>query len=46
MVEDFRRMDVKNVKACRNFFDVNINTHVDETNNVESSTGKVSTPMP
>ena len=32
MVEDFRRMDVKNVKACRNFFDVNINTHVDETN--------------
>lgn len=28
MVEDFERMDVVNVKACRNFFDVNINTHV------------------
>lgn len=28
MVEDFQRMDVMNVKACRNFFDVNINTHV------------------
>jgi len=28
MVEDFERMDVMNVKACRNFFDVNINTHV------------------
>ena len=28
MVEDFERMDVINVKACRNFFDVNINTHV------------------
>ena len=35
MVEDFRRMDVKNVKACRNFFDVNINTHVDETNTLK-----------
>ena len=28
MVEDFDRMDVMNVKACRNFFDANINTHV------------------
>lgn len=28
MVEEFQRMDVMNVKACRNFFDVNINTHV------------------
>ena len=28
MVEDFQRMDLLNVKACRNFFDVNINTHV------------------
>lgn len=28
MVEDFERMDAMNVKACRNFFDVNINTHV------------------
>lgn len=28
MVEDFERMDILNVKACRNFFDVNINTHV------------------
>ena len=28
MIEDFERMDVINVKACRNFFDVNINTHV------------------
>ena len=35
MVKDFRRMDVKNVKACRNFFDVNINTHVDETNTLK-----------
>ena len=35
MIEDFRRMDVKNVKACRNFFDVNINTHVDETNTLK-----------
>lgn len=28
MVEDFERMDVMNVKASRNFFDVNINTRV------------------
>lgn len=28
MVEDFERMDVIDVKACRSFFDVNINTHV------------------
>lgn len=35
MVEDFRRMDVKNVKACRNFFDVNINTHVDESDTLK-----------
>lgn len=28
MVEDFERMDALNVKACRNFFDVNIYTHV------------------
>ena len=32
MVEDFRRMDVKNVKA---FFDVNINTHVDESDTLK-----------
>ncbi|MDR3118227.1 MAG: family 20 glycosylhydrolase [Mediterranea sp.] len=30
MVSAYQRMDVKNVKACRNFFDVNINTHADE----------------
>lgn len=30
MVSAFERMEVKNVKACRNFFDVNINTHVDD----------------
>lgn len=30
MVEDFKRMELMNVKACRNFFDVNINTHVDK----------------
>lgn len=29
MVADFERMEKINVKACRNFFDVNINTHVD-----------------
>lgn len=34
MVQDFERMDVMNVKASRNFFDVNINTHVDETTGV------------
>jgi hexosaminidase len=28
MVEDFERMDVMGTKACRNFFDVNINTRV------------------
>lgn len=28
MVEDFKRMDIMDIKACRNFFDVNINTHV------------------
>ncbi len=28
MVTDFLRMDAMNIKACRNFFDVNINTHV------------------
>lgn len=34
MVQDFERMGAMNVKACRNFFDVNINTHVDETTGV------------
>ncbi len=28
MITDFSRMDIMNVKACRNFFDVNIDTHV------------------
>jgi hexosaminidase len=28
MPEEFERMDVMGVKACRNFFDVNVNTHV------------------
>lgn len=28
MVEDFERMDIMNVKACRSFFDVYINTRV------------------
>lgn len=32
MAGDFQRMDVMNVKACRNFFEVNINTHVDSDN--------------
>lgn len=34
MVEDFDRMDVAGVKACRNFFDVNINTHVDDADHI------------
>lgn len=29
MVTEFDRMDVMNIKACRNFFDVNVNTHAD-----------------
>ena len=29
MAEEFERLDMLNVKACRNFFDVNVNTHVD-----------------
>ena len=29
MVEEFERMDIMQVKACRNFFDVNISTHVE-----------------
>lgn len=31
MVEEFKRLDVMNVKACRNLFDVNINTHVSDS---------------
>lgn len=31
MVNAFERMELKNVHACRNFFNVNINTHVDES---------------
>lgn len=31
MTAEFDRMDVMKVKACRNFFDVNINTHADST---------------
>lgn len=31
MVEEFERLDVMNVKACRNLFDVNINTHVSDS---------------
>ena len=31
MITGFERMDIKSVKACRNFFDVNINTHVDDS---------------
>lgn len=31
MVNAFERMEVKGVEACRNFFDVNINTHVDDS---------------
>ncbi|WP_321332769.1 glycoside hydrolase family 20 protein [uncultured Bacteroides sp.] len=30
MTGDFQRMDVMHVKACRNFFNVNINTHADK----------------
>lgn len=29
MVEEFRRLDILDIKACRNFFDVNFNTKVD-----------------
>ena len=29
MAGEFERLDIMNVKACRNFFDVNINTHVE-----------------
>ncbi len=29
MKGDFKRMDAMHVKACRNFFEVNINTHVE-----------------
>lgn len=35
MVTDFQRMDILNVKACRNFFDVNINTHVGESDTLK-----------
>lgn len=31
MVNAFERMEVKNVHACRHFFDVTLNTHVDES---------------
>lgn len=31
MVNAYKRMELKNVHACRNFFEVNINTHVDES---------------
>jgi hexosaminidase len=31
MVNAYDRMALKNVDACRNFFDVNINTHADES---------------
>jgi hexosaminidase len=31
MVNAYERMALKDVKACRNFFDVNINTYVDES---------------
>lgn len=31
MVYAFERMEVKDVHACRNFFDANINTHVDDS---------------
>ena len=34
MVAEFERMDIMQVKACRNFFDVNINTHVDTNTGV------------
>jgi hexosaminidase len=30
MAGDFRRMDILQVKACRNYFDVNINTRIDK----------------
>lgn len=40
MVEEFERLDIKEVKACRNFFDVNINTRATEDGilNVELET--------
>lgn len=31
MVNAYDRMEVKNVNACRNFFEANINTHVDDS---------------
>ena len=31
MVNAYERMDLKNIRACRNFFEANINTHVDES---------------
>lgn len=40
MEEDFERLDILGVKACRNFFDVNINTRATESGilNVELET--------
>lgn len=35
MVGAFERMDIKGVKACRNFFDVNIDTRVDESKSLK-----------
>lgn len=36
MVNAFKRMDIEGVKACRNFFDVNINTHVDNSKTLKA----------
>lgn len=30
MAGEFERMEVMDIKACRNFFDVNVNTHVED----------------
>jgi hexosaminidase len=35
MVGDFARLDVMNVKACRNFFNVNINTHIEQNDTLK-----------
>lgn len=47
MEEDFERLDILGVKACRNFFDVNINTRATESGilNVELETFRPNTQI-
>ncbi|NDV84090.1 glycoside hydrolase family 20 protein [Bacteroides sp. 51] len=35
MVNAYERMELRDVHACRNFFEANINTHVDESNELK-----------